>query len=156
MLDTILNLENSSLVNLNHIEIKKGSRKTLSQINFKRSSTELTEKSIQYLENLLHIFKESNIKVIIEGHTDNSGDYKLNVKLSKERANTIKNYLLEKGIGRNKIKTKGYGPSKPRYSNSSWILKLIFFVKFISASKSIDGDILNFSKDFFTDDLTKL
>tara|TARA_B100000029_G_scaffold415741_1_gene419668 strand:+ start:548 stop:1966 length:1419 start_codon:yes stop_codon:yes gene_type:complete len=119
VLDTILNLENSSLVNLNLIEIKKGSRKTLSQINFKRSSTELTEKSIQYLENLLHIFKESNIKVIIEGHTDNSGDYKLNVKLSKERANTIKNYLLEKGIGRNKIKTKGYGPSKPRYSNSS-------------------------------------
>ena len=119
ILDTILNIQKSSSVNLNLLEIKKGNRKTLSQINFKRSSTELTEQSIPYLENLLHIFKENDIKVIIEGHTDNSGDYKLNVKLSKDRANTIKDYLIKKGIERNRIKIKGYGPSKPRYSNQS-------------------------------------
>ena len=119
ILDTILNIQKSSSVNLNLLEIKKGNRKTLSQINFKRSSTELTEQSIPYLENLLHIFKENDVKVIIEGHTDNSGDYKLNVKLSKERANTIKDYLIKKGIERNRIKIKGYGPSKPRYSNQS-------------------------------------
>lgn len=119
ILDTILNIQKSSSVNLNLLEIKKGKRKTLSQINFKRSSTELTEQSIPYLENLLHIFKENDVKVIIEGHTDNSGDYKLNVKLSKDRANTIKDYLIKKGIERNRIKIKGYGPSKPRYSNQS-------------------------------------
>ncbi len=119
ILDTILNIQKSSSVNLNLLEIKKGNRKTLSQINFKRSSTELTEQSIPYLENLLHIFKENDVKVIIEGHTDNSGDYKLNVKLSKDRANTIKDYLIKKGIERNRIKIKGYGPSKPRYSNQS-------------------------------------
>ena len=119
ILDTILNIQKSSSVNLNLLEIKKGNRKTLSQINFKRSSTELTEQSIPYQENLLHIFKENDVKVIIEGHTDNSGDYKLNVKLSKDRANTIKDYLIKKGIERNRIKIKGYGPSKPRYSNLS-------------------------------------
>ena len=119
ILDTILNIQKSSSVNLNLLEIKKGNRKTLSQINFKRSSTELTEQSIPYLENLLHIFKENDVKVIIEGHTDNSGDYKLNVKLSKDRANTIKDYLIKKGIERNRIKIKGYGPSKPRFSNQS-------------------------------------
>ena len=119
ILDTILNIQKSSSVNLNLLEIKKGNRKTLSQINFKRSSTELTEQSIPYLENLLHIFKENDVKVIIEGHTDNSGDYKLNVKLSKDRANMIKDYLIKKGIERNRIKIKGYGPSKPRYSNQS-------------------------------------
>ena len=119
ILDTILNIQKSSSVNLNLLEIKKGNRKTLSQINFKRSSTELTEQSIPYLENLLHIFKENDVKVIIEGHTDNSGDYKLNVKLSKDRANTIKDYLIKKGIEKNRIKIKGYGPSKPRYSNQS-------------------------------------
>ena len=119
ILDTILNIQKSSSVNLNLLEIKKGNRKTLSQINFKRSSTELTEQSIPYLENLLHIFKENDVKVIIEGHTDNSGDYKLNVKLSKDRANKIKDYLIKKGIERNRIKIKGYGPSKPRYSNQS-------------------------------------
>ena len=123
ILDTILNIQKSSSVNLNLLEIKKGNRKTLSQINFKRSSTELTEQSIPYLENLLHIFKENDVKVIIEGHTDNSGDYKLNVKLSKDRANTIKDYLIKKGIERNRIKIKGYGPSKPRYSNQSEELK---------------------------------
>ena len=119
ILDTILNIQKSSSVNLNLLEIKKGNRKTLSQINFKRSSTELTEQSIPYLENLLHIFKENDVKVIIEGHTDNTGDYKLNVKLSKERANTIKDYLIDKGVERNRIKIKGYGPSRPRYSNQS-------------------------------------
>ena len=101
---TILNIQKSSSVNLNLLEIKKGNRKTLSQINFKRSSTELTEQSIPYLENLLHIFKENDVKVIIEGHTDNSGDYKLNVKLSKDRAYTIKGNLIKNGIERNRIK----------------------------------------------------
>ena len=119
ILDTILNIQKSSSVNLNLLEIKKGNRKTLSQINFKRSSTELTDQSIPYLENLLHIFKENDVKVIIEGHTDNTGAYKLNVKLSKERANTIKDYLIDKGVERNRIKIKGYGPSRPRYSNQS-------------------------------------
>ena len=59
------------------------------------------------------------IKILIEGHTDNSGDYRANVKLSRDRANSIKKFLVENGIQSNRIKTIGLGSSRPRFSNDS-------------------------------------
>lgn len=97
----------------------------MSNINFLRSSTQVTDESLPYLNDLLHLFKgDKSLGVIIEGHTDNSGDYRQNIKLSKERALVIKKFLTDNGVDKNKIKVKGYGPSKPRYSNSSEVSKI--------------------------------
>ena len=80
----------------------------------------MVEGSVSYLKNLIHLFKvNSDIKITIEGHTDNRGDFKSNIKLSKERSETIRNYLVLNGIKKNQIKVKGLGPIKPRYSNES-------------------------------------
>ena len=80
----------------------------------------MVEESVSYLKNLIHLFKvNSDIKITIEGHTDNRGDFKSNIKLSKERAETIRDYLVINGIKKNQIKVKGLGPTKPRYSNES-------------------------------------
>ena len=107
-------------MSLSLTKIEKGTRKELSNINFLRSSTQVTNESLSYLNDLLHLFKgDKSLEVIIEGHTDNSGDYRQNIKLSKERALVIKKFLTDNGVEKNKIKVKGYGPSKPRYSNSS-------------------------------------
>ena len=80
----------------------------------------MDDESIPYLNDLLHLFKiNSNIKITIEGHTDNRGDFKSNIKLSKDRSETIRDFLVMNGIKKSQIKVKGLGPSKPRYSNES-------------------------------------
>jgi outer membrane protein OmpA-like peptidoglycan-associated protein len=55
----------------------------------------------------------------INGHTDNTGSDELNQKLSESRANSVKQYLLENGIGENRITATGYGESKPIADNKT-------------------------------------
>jgi len=58
--------------------------------------------------------------VVIEGYTDNVGKEAANVKLSLQRADSIKAYLVKKfGIDSSRIKTIGYGPNKPIASNAT-------------------------------------
>jgi len=125
ILDTLLSIDKTQSIDLSLTKIQKGTRKELSNINFLRSSTQVTDESLPYLNDLLHLFKgDKSLGVIIEGHTDNSGDYRQNIKLSKERALVIKKFLTDNGVDKNKIKVKGYGPSKPRHSNSSEVSKI--------------------------------
>ncbi len=57
---------------------------------------------------------------VIEGHTDNRGSYKYNIKLSERRADSVRNYLVEKfGIKGERLSTKGYGYTKPIATNKT-------------------------------------
>ena len=47
----------------------------------------------------------------IEGHTDSSGSDSVNLRLSGKRANTVKNYLVKKGVDASRLSSKGYGES---------------------------------------------
>lgn len=58
-------------------------------------------------------------KVIVEGHTDSIGSESYNLKLSKKRAASVADYLIEKGVPAGKIKTVGYGESRPKYPNDT-------------------------------------
>lgn len=60
-----------------------------------------------------------NIAIMIEGHTDNIGSNSINQRLSELRAESVKNYLVSKGVDAIRIKTKGYGEEKPIASNST-------------------------------------
>jgi OOP family OmpA-OmpF porin len=61
-----------------------------------------------------------DLKVVIEGHTDNVGKKAYNQKLSEKRANSIKNYLTQKyGIEASRLTAQGYGDSKPIESNKT-------------------------------------
>ena len=118
--DTVININNSKEISIILDPIKPGARVVLRNLIFKQSSSDLVEESLSYLKNLIHLFKvNSDIKITIEGHTDNRGDFKSNIKLSKDRSETIRNYLVVNGIKKNQIKVKGLGPTKPRYSNES-------------------------------------
>ena len=118
--DTTLTIEKSVEIAFSLDEIKSGSRVVLKNLIFKQSSTDLDDESLPYLNDLLHLFRtNSDIQITIEGHTDNRGDIKSNLKLSKERSEVIKNFLVMNGIKKSKIKVKGFGPIKPRYSNES-------------------------------------
>ncbi|MFY0523620.1 kelch repeat-containing protein [Archangium gephyra] len=59
------------------------------------------------------------VSLRIEGHTDNSGQERLNLTLSQERANGVRAYLIQRGIAGTRLEARGYGPSRPIASNAT-------------------------------------
>lgn len=76
----------------------------------KNSNVELNA-LVEYLQNT------SNATILIEGHTDNTGNDNANMLLSTKRAEAIAQFLVMKGIDKNRITTKGYGSTKPIADN---------------------------------------
>jgi outer membrane protein OmpA-like peptidoglycan-associated protein len=75
-------------------------------------------KDIQTIANFMKLYPD--VKVTIEGHTDNVGTDDYNQKLSERRANSIRQYLIEKfGINGSRLTAVGYGESKPIASNDN-------------------------------------
>lgn len=60
-----------------------------------------------------------DIVVEISGHTDNTGSRRLNERLSQDRADAVRNWLVSQGISPERITTKGYGPDKPVAPNDT-------------------------------------
>jgi OOP family OmpA-OmpF porin len=89
-------------------------------IMFRASSDQLTLSSYDALDAVVNILKtNSKLKLAIEGHTDSTGSYALNAELSQKRAESVKEYLIEKGINSSRLSAKGYGSSKPLVSNET-------------------------------------
>jgi OmpA-OmpF porin, OOP family len=59
--------------------------------------------------------KEPEAQIEIAGHTDLSKDPARSMRLSQSRANTIRNYLMESGVEPGRIRTTGFGSTKPIY-----------------------------------------
>lgn len=86
----------------------------LGYINFETGSAKLTEDSKYQLDDFAEFMnKNANLKVECDGHTDNVGDAVANLKLSGERAKSVANYLISKGITSNRLSSKGFGSTKP-------------------------------------------
>lgn len=62
---------------------------------------------------------KKNINILVEGHTDDVGSHQLNDRLSEARANSVRNYLIKKGIAPARIQTKGYGKRRPLATNET-------------------------------------
>lgn len=78
-------------------------------------------KKASYLElnRLAKLIKKYNLKIQIEGHTDNNGKDEANLLLSQNRANAVKEYLVEQGFDAASITAKGYGEKKPVADNKT-------------------------------------
>lgn len=84
------------------------------RIQFKVNSADLTPASFEVLDEVASILQGSpGIKVAVEGHTSSEGAYDINMKLSEKRANTVRDYLLLKGIDAGRVTATGFGPDKP-------------------------------------------
>jgi len=92
----------------------------LKNVFFPTNSFELSEQSHTELNKVIQ-FLNGNPKVMIElaGHTDNVGDKKSNMVLSQNRAKSVYDFLISKGVSANRISFKGYGDSQPIDSNES-------------------------------------
>ncbi len=92
----------------------------LNKVYFERGKAVLLDSSYAELDHLVEMLKENpDIKIELSGHTDNQGSPKLNMKLSQDRVDAVKAYLVSKGIDPKRIKGKGYGGTRPVASNAS-------------------------------------
>jgi outer membrane protein OmpA-like peptidoglycan-associated protein len=92
----------------------------MSDILFKVNKADLTpdlKTSLAKIAGILLVFKTSN--VIVEGHTDNQGAAEYNQKLSERRAENVMNFLIEQGVGQDRLTAVGYGLTKPIADNST-------------------------------------
>src|SRR5690606_19305850 len=88
--------------------------------NFDFNSTEVTGESAEYLNELADVLKEnSNLRITLIGHTDNIGSEKFNLRLSKERALAVKDYLVNQGVSSLKIEATGKGMQEPLLDNTT-------------------------------------
>ncbi|WGD35029.1 OmpA family protein [Olleya sp. YS] len=83
-------------------------------IYFELSKAEITEDSQTILDNVAQFMKKSKFKSYeISGHTDNTSSNETNLKLSLERANAVRAYLVDKGVDVTMLITKGFGEEFP-------------------------------------------
>jgi len=100
--------------------IEVGTRVNLKSVLFERGSPKLLPESDPELDVVVSFLKANpKIRIELSGHTDNRGVQSDNVKLSQQRVNKVKEYLVSKGIDAKRITGKGYGGSKPIASNET-------------------------------------
>jgi OmpA-OmpF porin, OOP family len=106
------------LANPNDREVPK--RFVFDKLNFDSATTNLTPDSVPTVTNLAAIMKAyPAVTVALEGHTDNAGDPAQNRQLSIDRANAVRDRLVQAGIASERIRTAGYGQEKPIASNDT-------------------------------------
>jgi outer membrane protein OmpA-like peptidoglycan-associated protein len=89
-------------------------------ILFDTGSDRIRPESLPTLKGILALLeKDPALKFSIEGHTDNQGGKEVNQPLSERRAAAVKAWLAGKGIASDRLRTKGYGDSKPIGKNDS-------------------------------------
>jgi OOP family OmpA-OmpF porin len=92
----------------------------LKGVNFKTASSELLEESYYVLEKVFNSLEAyPSVRVEIAGHTDNQGGDQYNMVLSYERAKSVMNYLIMRGIDSSRMTAKGYGKTVPLAPNTT-------------------------------------
>lgn len=101
-------------------EVRKRVEYAAQRIYFATGSAKLLSKSFKSLDDVAKILNEDqNLKLSIEGHTDNVGKDDYNQKLSESRANSVKEYFLKKGISESRLTSQGFGETRPIADNKT-------------------------------------
>ncbi|WP_456459534.1 OmpA family protein [Reichenbachiella sp.] len=99
-------------------KFRSGEKVILNNIYFDLHATTFQQESIPTLKKIHQVMTENpNLVVEIGGHTCNIGSHEVNLQVSKARAESVKAFLISKGISSNRLVTMGYGESQPLASN---------------------------------------
>jgi outer membrane protein OmpA-like peptidoglycan-associated protein len=101
-------------------ELKFKVAKVTKDVTFDTKSTSVKSNFKVELDALAKALNENTkLVVALHGHCDNVGEDALNNSLSTERAQSVKDYLVSKGVNASRITTKGHGTSLPKVSNDT-------------------------------------
>ncbi len=101
-------------------ELNKSGHVAVYGINFETGKAGITEDSGKVLEQVQKLLADNaDLKLRIEGHTDDAGKAKANLDLSKKRAAAVKEWLVKHGVEAARLTTEGYGSSKPVGDNKT-------------------------------------
>lgn len=116
----VLEERKSLSLSLEKEDIKKDEKFVLDNVYFDSNMDDFKPSSVQALT-LLYDFlvKHPDVKIEISGHTDSKGSDEYNMDLSKRRAESVMNFLLDKGIEENRLTFTGYGESQPIAKNQN-------------------------------------
>jgi len=90
----------------------------LEEIEFEVDASDLNEVSKQSLSSLVDFLKANkSVKIEVRGHTNSIPSHEYCDKLSNDRAQSVRQYLISIGINPKNIEAKGMGKREPRYSN---------------------------------------
>jgi OOP family OmpA-OmpF porin len=93
---------------------------TLEGVSFELDSAQLTASSRDVLDSIAaDLQKHPRLKIELQGHTDSSGSDRYNLDLSQRRAESVREYLVRRGVAANQLEAKGYGESQPIADNTT-------------------------------------
>ena len=108
-------IENVSLQKLN-----QGVSIVLENVVFDKGKSTLRPESMPEINRVIQVMKANpDIKIELSGHTDSYGKMEYNIKLSKDRAQAVADYMISQGISPDRLVVVGYGPKKPRDTNTT-------------------------------------
>ena len=94
---------------------------SLQGVKFRYNSYELTDESRAILDQVAVVLrKQTHVLHEVAGHTDSQGDPAYNLRLSQRRAETVRKYLISRGVDAGNLKAHGYGGLQPIADNSTW------------------------------------
>jgi outer membrane protein OmpA-like peptidoglycan-associated protein len=89
-------------------------------INFETGKSDIKSESQPIVDQIVEMLKQNpDLKISVEGHTDNVGSDKSNQSLSENRAKSVMNALISGGIDKSRLSSKGWGATKPIEDNST-------------------------------------
>jgi OOP family OmpA-OmpF porin len=94
-------------------------REAIKNLEFDFGKATIREHSYPSLDKVAQLLVNKNFSLKLAGHTDNVGSADANMKLSKDRAESIKSYLVSKGANASRIEATGYGKTQPIASNKT-------------------------------------
>ncbi|QPH40755.1 OmpA family protein [Pedobacter endophyticus] len=98
---------------------RKVVKDAISNLEFDLGKSTIRSKSYATLNRVAALLVEKNFSLKLAGHTDDSGSDELNLRLSKDRAESVKAYLVSQGANASRIEAIGYGESQPIASNKT-------------------------------------
>lgn len=92
----------------------------LSGVNFEVNRSRLTPESFRILNDVAEsLIANADVRIEVAGHTDSTGPYDLNMRLSQARAQAVKAYLAGQGVDPSRMLARGYGPDRPIATNDT-------------------------------------